>query len=76
MTVVPIKFALGLQKFDFWAFQKNNHEWSLGYTWCDSFFNHPKINRPPMIRILEMRIRHGRQILECTSFKSFWYDNS
>ena len=25
MTVVPLKVALGLEKNDFWAFQKNNH---------------------------------------------------
>ena len=24
MTVVPLKVALGLEKIDFWAFQKNN----------------------------------------------------
>ena len=24
MTVVPLKVALGLAKFDFWAFKKNN----------------------------------------------------
>ena len=32
MTVVPLKVALGLEKFDFWAFQKNNRKNSLGYT--------------------------------------------
>ena len=44
MTVVPLKDALGLEKFDFWAFHKNNHEESLGYTWCDYFLKCPKIN--------------------------------
>ena len=29
MTVVPLKVALGLEKFDFWTFQKNNHGHSL-----------------------------------------------
>ena len=30
MTVVPLKFALGFEKFDFWEFQKNNWKNSLG----------------------------------------------
>ena len=25
MTVVPLKVVLGLEKNDFWTFQKNNH---------------------------------------------------
>ena len=25
VTVVPLKVALGWEKIDFWAFQKNNH---------------------------------------------------
>ena len=25
MTVVPLEVALGWQKFNFWAFKKNNH---------------------------------------------------
>ena len=25
-TVVPLKVALGLEKFDFWAFQNNNRK--------------------------------------------------
>ena len=29
MTVVPLKVALVLEKFDFWPFHKNNHEESL-----------------------------------------------
>ena len=29
MTVVPLKVALGWDKFDFWMFQKNNHGNSL-----------------------------------------------
>ena len=29
MTVVPLKVALGWGKFDFWAFQKNNHDMTL-----------------------------------------------
>ena len=28
-TVVPLKVALGWHKFDFWAFQKNNHDVTL-----------------------------------------------
>ena len=42
MTVVPLKVALGLEKFDFWAFQKNNHEESLDGNLCDYFFELPK----------------------------------
>ena len=37
VTVVPLKVALGLEKFDFWAFQKNNHEESLDGHLCDFF---------------------------------------
>ena len=29
MTAVPLKVPLGLEKIDFWAFQKNNHGHSL-----------------------------------------------
>ena len=29
MAVVPLTVALGLEKFDFWAFQKNNHNHNL-----------------------------------------------
>ena len=32
VTVVSLKVALGLEKFDFWAFQKKNRKNSLGYT--------------------------------------------
>ena len=42
MTVVPLKVALGLEKFDFWAFQKHNHEESLDGHLCDYFFEMPK----------------------------------
>ena len=28
-TVVPLKVALGWYKFDFWVFQKNNHDVTL-----------------------------------------------
>merc|ERR1712059_115293 len=48
MTVVPLKVALGLEKNDYWSFQKNNKK----LTWlhlCDYFlnaqksiFSHPK----------------------------------
>ena len=37
MTVVPLKVALGLEKFDFWAFRKNNRENSPGYTCVINF---------------------------------------
>ena len=50
VTVVPLKVALGLDKFDFWAFQKNNHEDTLDRHLCDYFlnaqqsnFSHPKV---------------------------------
>ena len=49
MTVVPLKVALGLEKIDFWSFQKNNLKNSLGYTCViiflnaqKSIFSHPK----------------------------------
>ena len=42
MTVVPLKVALGLEKFDFWAFKKNNRKNSLGYTCVIIFFNAQK----------------------------------
>ena len=32
MTVVPLKVALELETFDFWAFQKNNCKNLPGYT--------------------------------------------
>ena len=32
VRVVPLKVAIGWDKFVFWAFQKNNHRHSLGYT--------------------------------------------
>ena len=42
MTVVPLKFALGLEKIDFWAFKKNNRKNSLGYTCVIIFLNAQK----------------------------------
>ena len=54
ITVVPLNVALGLQKFDFWSFQKNNHEQSLGYTWCDYFFEMPKNLFFPILKQLLM----------------------
>ena len=44
MTVVPLKVALGLEKFDFWAFKKNNHEESLDRHLHDYFLNTQKSN--------------------------------
>ena len=44
VTVVPLKVALGLEKLDFGAFQKNNHEESLDGHLCDYFFLCPRIN--------------------------------
>ena len=38
VTVVPLKVALGLEKFDFWAFQKNNHDVTLDTHLHDYFF--------------------------------------
>ena len=43
MTVVPLKVALGLEKFDFWAFQKKNYEESPDGLLCDFFLKGPKI---------------------------------
>ena len=42
VTVVPLKVALGLEKFDFWAFHKNNLGHTLGIHLCDYFFEMPK----------------------------------
>ena len=42
MTVVPLKVALGWDKFDFWAFQKNNHDVTLDNHLRDYFFETPK----------------------------------
>ena len=44
VTVVPLKVALGLQKFDFWAFQKNNHDVPLDIHLHDYFLKCTKIN--------------------------------
>ena len=37
-TVVPLKVALGWQKFYFWVFQKNNHDVTLDTHLHDHFF--------------------------------------
>ena len=42
VTVVPLKVALGWDKFDFWAFQKNNHGHTLDIHLHDYFFEMPK----------------------------------
>ena len=42
VTVVPLKVALGLEKFDIWAFQKNYHKDTLDIHLCDYFFNAQK----------------------------------
>ena len=47
MTVVPLKVALGLEKFDFWSFKKNNRKNSLGYTCVIIFLKCPKIKFVP-----------------------------
>ena len=41
MTVVPLKVALGLGKFDFWAFKKNQCA-TLDIHLHDYFFEMPK----------------------------------
>ena len=43
MTVVPLKVALGCEKFGFWAFKKNNHEHTLDIHLHDYFFKCPKM---------------------------------
>ena len=43
-TVVPLKVALGWHKFDFWAFQQNNHDVTLDIHLPDYFLKCPKIN--------------------------------
>ena len=43
MTVVPLKVALGWNKFDFWAFQQNNHDEmpkNLSFANPKATFNH------------------------------------
>ena len=42
MTVVPLKVALGWDKFDLWAFQKNNHDVTLDSHLCH--LKHSQIN--------------------------------
>ena len=42
VTVVPLKVALGWDKFDFWAFQKNNHDVPLDIHLHDYFFETPE----------------------------------
>ena len=42
MAVVPLKVALGLEKIDFWSFQKNNHEDTLDRHLCEYFFEMAK----------------------------------
>ena len=44
MTVVPLKVALGWDKFDFWPFKKNNHNYALDIHLSDYFLKCPKIN--------------------------------
>ena len=44
MTLVLLKVALGLEKIDFWAFKKNNHEESFNRHLRDYFFEMPKHN--------------------------------
>ena len=43
MTGVPLTVALGLDKLDFWAFQKNNHGHTLEDHLPDYIFKCPKI---------------------------------
>ena len=38
ITVVPLKVALGLEKIDFWSFQKNNRKKLTWLHLCDYFF--------------------------------------
>ena len=47
MTVVPLKVALGWDKFDFWVFQKNNHGHTLRLHLPDYFFKCLKIKFVP-----------------------------
>ena len=42
VTVVPLKVALGLEKIDFWAFKKNNHDVSPDIHLCNYFFEMAK----------------------------------
>ena len=54
MAVVPLKVALGLGKFDFWAFQKNNHEVALTLQLCDYLFEMTKNHFFPILMQLLM----------------------
>ena len=42
VTVVPLKVALGLEKIDFWSFQKKYHDVTLDRHLCDYFFEMSK----------------------------------
>ena len=47
VIVVPLKVALGWDKFDFWAFKKNYHEGHLTPTCMIIFLKCPKIKFVP-----------------------------
>ena len=47
MTVVPWKVALGLEKIDFWAFQRNNQASICQVSFFDNFFKCLKIKFVP-----------------------------
>ena len=54
VTVIPLKVALWLEKFDFWAFKKNNQKKSLDNHLCDNFFEIPKNQIFPILMQLLM----------------------
>ena len=54
VTVVPLRVALGLEKIDFWAFQKNNHSSAHQVTPHDNFFKCPKNQIFPILMQLLM----------------------
>ena len=66
MTVVPLKVALGLEKFDFWAFQKNNWKNSLGYTCVIIFWNAQKSIFPILKPLLMVPLSQADQKLPKT----------
>ena len=54
MTVVPLKVALGFDKFDFWEFQKNNHDVTLDTHLRDYILLMPKNLISPILKQLLM----------------------
>merc|ERR1712059_66488 len=72
MTVVPLKVALGLETFDFWAFQKNNRKNSLGYTCLIIFLNAQKSIFPILKPLSMVPLSQADQKLPKTIETPYW----